>query len=322
MKKFRMRIGITVLILSLLLVPARAATLLVPVGRTIGLRLKTPGVTVADFQKEGTSPGKEAGLQLGDVILKVGSREINSAQELQQALAESGIAAELTVCRKGQEQRIQVALSPDAQGRQLGIYVREGISGIGTVTYYDPETGRFGALGHGVNDGDGNLVEMKGGQALTSQVVEVKRGQAGTPGQLRGAFSDREKIGELTANTARGLFGKCETPFSGEPMPAAKAEEVHTGRAEILSNVSGTSVRRYDVEILKLYPEDRSQGRNILLRVTDGDLIAETGGIVQGMSGSPILQDGRLVGAVTHVLVNDPKTGYGIFIENMLDAAA
>ena len=320
MKKIRIRIGITVLILSLLLVPARAATLLVPVGRTIGLRLQTPGVTVADFQKEGTSPGKEAGLQLGDVILKVGEREIGTAQELQQALAGSGAAAELTVCRKGQERRIQVALDPGKS--QLGVYVREGISGIGTVTYYDPETGRFGALGHGVNDGDGNLVEMRGGQALSSQVVEVKRGQAGTPGQLRGAFSDGEKLGRLTANTARGLFGTCEQPFPGEPMPAAEAAQVHTGKAEILSNVSGTSVRRYDVEILRLYPEDRSQGRNILLRVTDGDLIAETGGIVQGMSGSPILQDGRLVGAVTHVLVNDPKTGYGIFIENMLDAAA
>ena len=320
MKKYWIRMGITILVLSLLLLPARAATLLVPVGRTIGLRLQTPGVTVADFQKEGTSPGKEAGLQLGDVILKVGDRDIGSARELQEALADSGAGAELTICRKGRNQRLQIALEPGKS--QLGIYVREGISGIGTVTYYDPETGRFGALGHGVNDGDGNLVEMRDGQALSSQVVEVKRGQAGTPGQLRGAFSDGEKLGRLTANTARGLFGTCEQPFLGEPMPAAEAAQVHTGKAEILSNVTGTSVRRYDVEILKLYPEDRSQGRNILLRVTDGDLIAETGGIVQGMSGSPILQDGRLVGAVTHVLVNDPKTGYGIFIENMLDAAA
>ena len=320
MKKIQIRVGLTVLILALLLVPARAATLLVPVGRTIGLRLKTQGVTVADFQKEGASPGRDAGLQLGDAICKVGDREIGSAQELQQALADSGGAAELTIRRKGQERRLQVALEPGKS--QLGIYVREGISGIGTVTYYDPETGRFGALGHGVNDSDGNLVEMEGGQALSSQVVEVKRGQAGTPGQLRGAFSDGDQIGELTANTGRGLFGTCTKPFLGEPMPAAEAGSVHTGKAEILSNVSGTSIRRYDVEILKLYPEDRAQGRNILLWVTDEDLIAQTGGIVQGMSGSPILQDGRLVGAVTHVLVNDPKTGYGIFIENMLDAAA
>ena len=322
MKKFCVRISLLALLLGLLLAPARAATLLVPVGRTIGLRLRTQGVTVADFQKEGTSPGKDAGLQVGDVILKVGQQEIHSAAELQKALADSQGPLELTIRRKGQERKLQVAPDPELRGRQLGIYVREGISGIGTVTYYEPETGCFGALGHGVNGSDGELVEMEGGQALASQVVEVKRGQAGTPGQLRGAFSDGEKIGELTTNTSRGLFGKCEKPFPGEPMPAAEAGQIHTGKAEILSNVSGTTVRRYDVEILKLYPEDRAQGRNILLRVTDGDLIAQTGGIVQGMSGSPILQDGRLVGAVTHVLVNDPKTGYGIFIENMLDAAA
>ena len=322
MKKICVRISLLVLLLGLLLVPARAATLLVPVGKTIGLRLRTQGVTVADFQKEGTSPGKDAGLQVGDVILKVGQQEIHGAAELQKALADGQGPLELTIRRKGQERKLQVAPDSELRGRKLGIYVREGISGIGTVTYYDPKTGCFGALGHGVNGSDGELVEMEGGQAVTSQVVEVKRGQAGTPGQLRGVFSDGDKIGELTANTGRGLFGKCERPFAGEPMPAAEVGQIHTGKAEILSNVSGNTVRRYDVEILKLYPEDRAQGRNILLRVTDGDLIAQTGGIVQGMSGSPILQDGRLVGAVTHVLVNDPKTGYGIFIENMLDAAA
>lgn len=320
MKKFQIRMGLTVLILALLLVPARAATLLVPVGRTIGLRLSTRGVTVAEFQKEGTCPGREAGLQVGDVILRVGDRDIGSARELQEALGDCGGAAELTLRRKGREHKVQVALEPG--NSRLGVYVRESITGIGTVTYYDPETGRFGALGHGVSSGDGELVEMRGGQALSSRVVEVKRGQAGTPGQLRGAFSDGQTLGELTANTARGLFGQCEQPFPGEPMPAAEQDEIHTGKAEILSNVSGTAVRRYEVEILRLYPEDKAQGRNILLRVTDGDLIAQTGGIVQGMSGSPILQDGRLVGAVTHVLVNDPTTGYGIFIENMLSAAA
>lgn len=318
MKKFCVRLSLAALLLGLLLVPARAANLLVPVGRTIGLRLDTPGVTVAEFQKEGSSPGKEAGLQLGDVILKVGDRDIGSARELQEALADSGGAAELTVRRKGRERKLQAALEPGKS--QLGIYVREGISGIGTVTYYDPKTGTFGALGHGVNNGDGELVEMRGGKALAAQVIEVKRGQAGTPGQLKGAFGQVE-LGELTENTSRGLFGRCETPFLGEPMPA-EAGRIHTGKAEILSNVSGTAVRRYDVEILKLYPEDQAKDRNILLRVTDGDLIAQTGGIVQGMSGSPIVQDGCLVGAVTHVLVGDPKTGYGIFIENMLDAAA
>jgi stage IV sporulation protein B len=153
-------------------------------------------------------------------------------------------------------------------------------------------------------------------------VVTVKKGMAGEPGQLKGAVSAAGQIGELYRNTQQGVFGTSAAGWKGEPLPVGEAEDVRTGDAVIRSTVSGRDVREYSVEILKIYPSSRTDGRNLLLRITDPALLEATGGIVQGMSGSPIIQNGKLVGAVTHVLVNDPTTGYGIFIENMLDAAA
>lgn len=154
------------------------------------------------------------------------------------------------------------------------------------------------------------------------EVVSVKKGRAGAPGQLQGAFQKDAVLGELEKNTRCGVFGTAAAGWSGIPRQLRKTPEIHTGTAAILSNISGTEVREYSVEILKLYPGEKACGRNLLLHVTDPALLEATGGIVQGMSGSPIIQDGRLIGAVTHVLVNDPTTGYGIFIQNMLDAAA
>jgi stage IV sporulation protein B len=153
-------------------------------------------------------------------------------------------------------------------------------------------------------------------------VISVVKGKSGQPGQLRGGVNGGKVIGKLEKNTSRGLFGTVDAPWQGTALETAKNEQVKCGSATILSTVAGCETQEYSVEILKLYPNNRAQGRNMLLRVTDQRLIDATGGIVQGMSGSPIIQDGKLIGAVTHVLVNDPTTGYGIFIENMLDAAA
>ena len=190
------------------------------------------------------------------------------------------------------------------------------------MTYYDPDTGTFGTLGHGVNGADGKLLQMTRGNAYSARVLTVRRGRAGEPGQLMGAVESEDSIGILTANTDRGVFGVTQVGWEGNSVSVAAPEEVKTGAATIRSTVNGNEVREYSVEILKIYPKSRQNGRNLLLRVTDPVLLEATGGIVQGMSGSPIIQDGKLVGAVTHVLVNDPTTGYGIFIENMLDAAA
>ena len=204
----------------------------------------------------------------------------------------------------------------------MGVYLRQGTTGIGTVTYYRPESGEFGALGHGVNTQNGNLLQMTQGSVYGARVAAVKKGTAGTPGQLIGQLTDSEPLGTIAKNTEQGIFGQVSSGVFTEPLPVASESEIHTGPATIRSTVEGNTLREYSVEILKVYSGSRDKGRNLLLKVTDPDLLATTGGIVQGMSGSPIIQDGKLIGAVTHVLVNDPTTGYGIFIENMLDAAA
>jgi stage IV sporulation protein B len=200
--------------------------------------------------------------------------------------------------------------------------LRQGINGIGTVTWYDPETKQFGTLGHGVNDGSGKLLSISEGWVYKAKVSTVKKGQVGQPGQLYGTMQSPEPVGELKSNTQQGVFGVSGEGWEGARVSTASAGEIHTGDAVIRSAVSGEGVREYSVKILKIYPKSRSGGRNLLLKVTDPELLSITGGIVQGMSGSPIMQDGKLVGAVTHVLVNDPTMGYGIFIDNMLNAAA
>ena len=216
--------------------------------------------------------------------------------------------------------RVSPTITPE--GPKLGVFLRQGVTGIGTVTYYDPQSKSFGILGHGVNDSSGKLLQLTSGNVYEARVSSVRKGYSGEPGQLMGALTSQDPIGQIRRNTVLGVFGACQIPFAAQALPVGASDTVKTGSATILSTVSGQDTREYSVEILKIYPATRQNGRNLLIRVTDPQLLEATGGIVQGMSGSPIIQDGKLVGAVTHVLVNDPTTGYGIFIENMLDAAA
>ena len=203
----------------------------------------------------------------------------------------------------------------------MGVYLRQGISGIGTVTFYDPQTGMFGTLGHGVSDAAGSLLRMTRGNAYSANVLSVKRGKTGDPGQLKGGVESMAVFGSLLKNTPQGVFGMTHFGWEGEAIATADYEEITPGPACVRCQVEGEDVREYSVEILRCYPRTRTDGRNFLIRITDPALLECTGGIVQGMSGSPIIQNGKLVGAVTHVLVNDPTRGYGIFIENMLEAA-
>ena len=290
---------------------------LIPGGNTIGLELDTQGLSVVEVR----SPAAEkAGICKGDVLQKIDGRPILTPQDVAAAVKNSkGAALRLTLLQDGQEKTCNLAPQKTEQGWQLGLLVRQGISGIGTVTYYNTEDGSFGALGHGVSDGKA-LMPLRKGSALPSQVVSVTKGKKGEPGALQGAVTGRTPLGEIHKNTHCGIFGSMLCPQK-QALPVADWREIHRGKATILSNVRGTQVREYSVKILEISPHDRLS-RNLLLEVTDPALLESTGGIVQGMSGSPILQDGKLVGAVTHVLVDDPTTGYGIFIENMLDAAA
>ena len=309
-------------VLCLFLLPvAVQAKELVPVGQVVGLELQSGTVTIEDFDAQMGVAAKAAGLRAGDVLVKINGRNIRCSDDVRQALRQSTGIVQITVKRgdKVENCTVKPQITPD--GPKLGLYLRQGVTGIGTVTWYDPETGEFGALGHGVNGSGGALLPITGGNAYSARVVTVKRGVSGKPGQLVGSVENTVPVGILRKNTAQGVFGKAERPWERPAMEVAEVGEIKTGKATILSTVDGKGVQEYSVEILKIYPKARQSGRNLLLKVTDPALLEITGGIVQGMSGSPIIQDGKLVGAVTHVLVNDPTTGYGIFAENMLETA-
>ena len=305
---------------------AASARMLVPVGHTVGIKLFARGVMVVKLTDGGT-PARTCGLQTGDVIVKCGGVSVTSTEQFQSLLQENGEAAtDLQVRREGESVTLSVSPEQNDQGAYcIGAWIRDSMAGIGTMTYYDPATGAFGALGHGITDVDtAQLMPFSSGSILPSTVKAVKKGASGAAGELRGDFDLARDLGTLSANTASGVFGTVEESDFTESLtgalPVVKASEVRTGPAVILSNVEGDHVAEYDVEILQIV-EGSADGRDLVISVTDPELIAATGGIVQGMSGSPILQNGKFVGAVTHVLLNDPTKGYGILMETMLDAA-
>ena len=322
MKRIFNRMALTVVFIFILCQNVSAAQLLIPGGQLIGLELGDYSVTVAAFHDTLGANAQAAGLKVGDKITRIDTHTIQCAEDIRQALLHSDGQIDVSILRNGKAKSLKLCPKITADGPRLGVYLKQGVTGVGTVTWYDPDSGRFGALGHGVNTSGGELLNMRKGKAYNAAVQSVKKGVVGEPGQLLGAINPMQPIGSLSKNTPQGIFGTAENGWQGQALPIASASEIKAGPATIRSTVQDHSVQEYSVEILKIYPSARSSGRNMLLKITDPALLQTTGGIVQGMSGSPIIQDGKLVGAVTHVLVNDPTTGYGIFIENMLDAAA
>ncbi len=325
------------LIFKLLGIPVKQVELevneerrLIPGGASVGIAVETEGLVVVGTSDLGrsASPARLAGLNSGDVITRVNGADVRSAAELASQLS-AGEPAAVTVMRDGSERTL--TLTPVADPRdgslRIGAWVRSSTAGVGTLTYVDPETGSFGALGHAISDVDtGITLPVADGGIYQCDVVEVRRGERGAPGEIVGDFLARqEQIGEITSNCAYGIFGEgcdgkaIDSPYP-EGLPVGSWSLMHTGEAQILTTVDD-AVRAYDCEIEQIAPNGARDTRSIVVHVTDPALLARTGGIVQGMSGSPILQDGRIVGAVTHVFVNDPTRGYGIGIEAMLDAA-
>ena len=290
---------------------------LLAVGQPIGVKLFSDGVLVIGFS-DGESPAKDCGLKKGDIITALDGTALDSIEALRACLnAGGGSDAALTVKRGSRTLTLEASPQQDVGGEyRLGAWVRDSMAGIGTMTFYDPKSGAFGALGHGVTDVDtGKLLPLDHGSIMNASVKTVKKGERGAPGELKGEFDftrDCGIFGRLSPQDAETLGGKS--------YPIAKKDEIRPGQATILAAVSGNETKEYTIEIEKVYPASDT-ARNLLLRVTDEELLAQTGGVVQGMSGSAIVQNGRLVGAVTHVLLDDPSRGYGIFIENMLDAA-
>jgi len=304
--------------------------ILIPGGDLVGLAIETDGLIVVGMSDLGriSSPARKAGLKPGDVITCVNDVPVSSADTMENLLS-PGREARLTVMRGGEERSLALtpALDPRDDAPRIGAWVRSGAAGVGTLTYIDPANGDFGALGHAIADIDtGVTMPVAQGAIYESEIAQVNPGKKGAPGEIVGDFFTAEKqIGELEQNGDSGVFGSGYCGETGQliypdGLPMAARSEVRCGEAAILSNVDG-QVREYDCVIERIEPDSRQIMRALVVRVTDDELIAKTGGIVQGMSGSPIIQDGKLAGAVTHVFVNDPTRGYGIFIENMLEAA-
>ena len=311
---------------------AQVPRMVVPVGRAVGIKLFSDGVLVvglSDVSGAGgeSSPARSCGLRQGDIITHINDTQVDTIEEVRTVLQDlEGDKMSIRAIRD--EEQVQFtaqAVSCTDGTYRLGAWIRDSMAGIGTVTFYEPSTGLFGALGHGINDVDtGLLMPLESGAILSASVSDVKKGAAGDPGELHGTFRTDHDLGELWANTSGGVFGTLEDPAlagEGQAVPIALRNEVKVGAATILSNIDGDEVKSYDVEIVRVYPAGSHDTRDMMVKVTDPELLEATGGIVQGMSGSPILQNGKLVGAVTHVLVNDPTQGYGILAENMLNTA-
>ncbi|HEY8449321.1 MAG TPA: SpoIVB peptidase [Bacillota bacterium] len=305
-----------------------------PGGQSIGVLLRTDGVLVvghapvrgADGQIH--DPARDAGLAVGDRIVRLDGRPVENVEQVAERIhraGDAGRAIDLEVVRNGR--RFQTRVSPvydREHGRYLiGVWIRDSSAGVGTLTFYEPQTGIYGALGHTVLDADtGEPLPVAGGRIVPADVVEVNRGAQGRPGEKIGVFeATSPTLGDVRRNTPYGLVGRLSVslghPLFEEPIPVGLASRVQPGPAEILTVVEGQRLQRFTVEIERILG-NHAGGKNMIVHVTDPDLLAVTGGIVQGMSGSPILQNGRLVGAITHVFVNDPTRGYGVFIEWMI----
>lgn len=309
-------------------------TMVIPMGNAVGIKLFSDGVVVVGLSQietgnGTTTPAKDCGLQAGDIITHINSQEVDSIEDVMAVLTALE-DSQMTIRAIRDDSEIQLttqAVQCSTDGTyKLGAWVRDSMGGIGTMTYYDPATNTFGALGHGINDADTTQqMPLLTGSILPAEVTAVTPGTCGTPGSLHGAFDTSTDLGLLTANTDHGIFGQldCESMIEGMvAIPVATADEITTGSATILSNIEGNDVVEYDVEITKLYSTSSDDPRDLLITVTDPDLLQITGGIVQGMSGSPILQNGKIIGAVTHVFINDPTQGYGISMETMMGGTA
>lgn len=308
---------------------------LYPGGQPVGVRLSTKGVLVvalSDIKTENgksPSPAALAGIQIGDNIIKINDTWIKNAEETQSQINNSeGRDLKITIDRKGEqfEKIIKPVKSSEDKNYKIGLWIRDSTAGVGTLTFYDEKNKTFAALGHPITDIDtGTILSINSGEIVSSSIVSVKKGLRGNPGELKGIFVDEETIlGQIQKNTECGVFGKSNTKLVNKynkPMKVALRNEIKEGPAKILTTVNGSSPKYYDIQIEKLLAQDTPGPKSMVIRVTDSELLEKTGGIVQGMSGSPIIQDNKIIGAVTHVLINKPDVGYGIYIEWMLKDA-
>ena len=304
-------------------------------GIPIGVRVSSDGVIVVGYSEieinnnKEESPGKLGGLEIGDIILKINDIEVYNASDLLKIIKESDNGLlKMDILRHNQNltKTIQCKKEDD-EDYKIGLWVRDSTAGVGTMTFYDPLSSKFGALGHPITDCDTNEPFLiKKGDILDSSIISVRKGEKGSPGELRGVFVNEDNpCGNIEKNTQSGIYGKIENNNTLNQkctlIPVGFKNEITIGKAKIVTTIDENGPQEYDIEIEKLMDQNAPDSKSMVIKITDEKLLGKTGGIVQGMSGSPIIQNGKLIGAVTHVLVNKPDTGYGIYIEWMLQDA-
>lgn len=321
-KKFK--ISFTSLLLLIIIMPISVfaySDYIIPGGENIGIEINSKDVVViGTYEVNGSIPAKDAGIQIGDIIKKVGNKTVTNIDELVTAINDSSDSVEITYSRNNKEYKTQLKIFKEDGVSKTGLYVKDSITGIGTLSYIDPNTLVFGALGHEVIESNsGQTLEVKDGTIVKSTVTNVERSENGNPGSKNAELKLDDAEGNITENTPSGIFGK----YTGElpnkqTKKIAKADDIKIGEAKILTVIEGSEIKEYTINIIKIN-KNAKDNKNILFEITDKELLEKTGGVVQGMSGSPIIQGDYIIGAVTHVVVDNPTRGYGIFITNMLE---
>ena len=302
-------------------------TKVVPVGKAIGMKLYTEGVLVVGMSEiNGKKPYENSGIQEGDAIIEINNEQIENTNDLIETVNKSN-GKTVEVKYKRNEQTITTSIEPakvNENEYKLGLWVRDAAAGVGTMTFYETSSGMFAALGHGIADIDtSELINIESGELTTTNILSIVKGQKGTPGEIRGTIENSQSLGSIYKNTGFGVYGKVQNKNkldinTMEEMDVALRDEIKTGKAQILCELENGKTERYDVEIKKIYLNNNENNKSMVIKITDEKLIEKTGGIIQGMSGAPIIQNGKFIGAVTHVLVNDPTVGYGVFADIMI----
>ncbi|MDD3428776.1 MAG: SpoIVB peptidase [Oscillospiraceae bacterium] len=299
-------------------------------GTPFGIKMFSDGVMVVGFSDIYTSsgyknPAKTAGIRMGDLIKTINGKKTSTNEDVGKIVSENG-GNPVTVVFERNGETFTVEFTPAMENStrtyRAGMWVRDSSAGLGTLTFVDEESGVFAGLGHSITDVDtGSSIPLLSGEIVEVQITGIVKGASGMPGELKGCFPTDIPSGTIAINNQTGVYGRNYTLTGGTTMQVRHSQEIHTGNAQILTTIDGRGPRLYDIVIEKLVLGNENPNKNMIIRVTDTELLQKTGGIIQGMSGSPIIQDGYFIGAVTHVLVNDPTRGYGIFSENMIATA-
>ncbi len=324
-KKFKKT---SILLLSLFIIPFNVlaySDYIIAGGENIGISINTKGIiVVGTYNVNGKNIANEAGIKIGDIITKINNEPIENINDMVNKISKNKDNIEITYKRdnKTQETNLQV-IKDDNDILKTGLYVKDSITGIGTLSFIDPNTKLFGALGHEIAEKNtGIILEVKNGKIFDSKVTNIERSENGTPGSKNATLNIKDTKGNIFENTKKGIFGNYTSQIPNKKTyKVAKTSDIKTGKAKILTVLNDDDINEYEINILKIDKSTKNGFKNILFEITDNKLLKKTGGVIQGMSGSPIVQDDYIIGAVTHVVVDNPTKGYGIFITNMLEEA-